>query len=97
MFSQSNSTTEGGGGRGTGESLAADGQHALSEPPSAHRPLALPAPGEGTQVEQEGATTLEVGGESVKMDKLGPLIVNSDGVSPSCLPLPSPFPSPLVS
>ncbi|KIM19344.1 hypothetical protein M408DRAFT_31317 [Serendipita vermifera MAFF 305830] len=43
----------------------------------AHRqPLALPAP------EDAETTTLEVG-SSVKLDKLGPMIINSDGVCAS--------------
>ncbi|KAG8750148.1 hypothetical protein FRC12_009808 [Ceratobasidium sp. 428] len=43
-----------------------------------HTPLLLPAPGEGTTGDSD-VTTLEVGGQSISFDKLGPMIVNSDG------------------
>ncbi|QRV88702.1 Fungal specific transcription factor domain [Ceratobasidium sp. AG-Ba] len=43
-----------------------------------HTPLLLPAPGEGTSGDSD-ITTLEVGGKSISFDKLGPMIVNSDG------------------
>ncbi|CAE6395501.1 unnamed protein product [Rhizoctonia solani] len=41
-------------------------------------PLALPAPDESSTTDSE-VTTLEVGGKSISFDKLGPMIVNSDG------------------
>ncbi|KEP52758.1 putative fungal specific transcription protein [Rhizoctonia solani 123E] len=41
-------------------------------------PLALPAPDE-SPTSDPGVTTLEVGGKSVSFDKLGPMVVNSDG------------------
>jgi hypothetical protein len=31
--------------------------------------------------EEEGVTTLDVGGIAVKLDKLGPMLINNDGVS----------------
>ncbi|KAG8678515.1 hypothetical protein FRC09_019770 [Ceratobasidium sp. 395] len=43
-----------------------------------HTPLLLPAPGEGTTGDSD-VTTLEVGGQSISFDRLGPMIVNSDG------------------
>ncbi|CEL62001.1 hypothetical protein RSOLAG1IB_04752 [Rhizoctonia solani AG-1 IB] len=46
--------------------------------PKASAPLALPAPDEGSNSEPS-VTTLEVGGKSISFDKLGPMIVNSDG------------------
>ncbi|KAF8605812.1 hypothetical protein BDV93DRAFT_604841 [Ceratobasidium sp. AG-I] len=50
----------------------------MSSPNTKPTPLALPAPGEGS-VNDPNVTTLEVGGQSVSFDKLGPMIVNSDG------------------
>ncbi|KAH7335471.1 hypothetical protein B0J17DRAFT_719997 [Rhizoctonia solani] len=41
-------------------------------------PLALPAPDESS-LNDPGVTTLEVGGKSISFDKLGPMVVNSDG------------------
>lgn len=41
-------------------------------------PLALPAP-DGFSANDPGVTTLEVGGKSISFDKLGPMVVNSDG------------------
>mmetsp|Transcript_67507 Transcript_67507/g.149578 ORF Transcript_67507/g.149578 Transcript_67507/m.149578 type:complete len:162 (+) Transcript_67507:61-546(+) len=38
----------------------------------------LPAPGNATSSE-DNVTTIEIGGETVKMDKLGPFVVNTDG------------------
>ncbi|ORY56085.1 uncharacterized protein BCR38DRAFT_300515, partial [Pseudomassariella vexata] len=40
-----------------------------------HPPLPLPEPPK----EGETTTTLSVGGEGVKLDHLGPLVVNQDG------------------
>lgn len=62
----------------------------MSAPPAdtekdAAQPLALPAP-PSAQEEQGKTRTLNVQEEnSVALDELGPLIVNSDGVSLSCL------------
>lgn len=42
-------------------------------PPSAQPPLAI------TDTPESGQT-LEVGGPSVRLDELGPIVVNSDGV-----------------
>ncbi|KAK6515564.1 hypothetical protein TWF506_007894 [Arthrobotrys conoides] len=39
--------------------------------------LALPAP--QTEAEKEAAKKLEVGAEALKLDHLGPLVINSDG------------------
>ncbi|KAF3176049.1 hypothetical protein TWF225_009150 [Orbilia oligospora] len=41
--------------------------------------LALPAPQLQTEVAKEAAKKLEVGAEALKLDHLGPLVVNSDG------------------
>ncbi|CAE6468303.1 unnamed protein product [Rhizoctonia solani] len=41
-------------------------------------PLALPAPDESS-TSDPSVTTLEVGGKSISFDKLGPMVVNSDG------------------
>lgn len=41
-------------------------------------PLLLPPP---SQENSEEAQSLEVGGAGLKLDKLGPMVVNSDGVS----------------
>ncbi|KAJ1306619.1 hypothetical protein OPQ81_007616 [Rhizoctonia solani] len=41
-------------------------------------PLALPPPDEASK-DDSGVTTLEVGGKSISFDKLGPMVVNSDG------------------
>ncbi|KAG8715971.1 hypothetical protein FRC11_012116 [Ceratobasidium sp. 423] len=41
-------------------------------------PLALPAPEYGS-TNDPGVTTLEVGGKSISFDRLGPMVVNSDG------------------
>ncbi|CAE6457125.1 unnamed protein product [Rhizoctonia solani] len=41
-------------------------------------PLALPAPNESS-ASDPGVTTLDVGGKSISFDKLGPMVVNSDG------------------
>ncbi|KAF8677649.1 hypothetical protein RHS04_05950 [Rhizoctonia solani] len=48
--------------------------------PKTSTPLALPAPEEGS-ANESGTTTLEIGGKSISFDKLGPMVVNSDGVS----------------
>lgn len=42
-----------------------------------HETLALPAP--QTEAEKEAAKKLEVGAEALKLDHLGPMVVNSDG------------------
>ena len=45
--------------------------------------LALPAPGDGASGRVEAGdgevTTIMVGGQPIKMDQLGPVVVNSDG------------------
>ena len=43
--------------------------------------LALPAPGDEGGGGGEGGevTTITVGGQAIKMDALGPIVVNSDG------------------
>ncbi|CAE6487650.1 unnamed protein product [Rhizoctonia solani] len=46
--------------------------------PKTSTPLALPAPEEGS-ANESGTTTLEIGGKSISFDKLGPMVVNSDG------------------
>ncbi|CAE6445515.1 unnamed protein product [Rhizoctonia solani] len=46
--------------------------------PKSQAPLALPAPDESS-VNDPSLTTLEVGGKSISFDKLGPMVVNSDG------------------
>jgi len=42
-----------------------------------HAPLPLPPP--PTDLDPSTTTKLNVGGEAVKLDKLGPLVVNKDG------------------
>ncbi|KAE8827838.1 hypothetical protein HRS9122_09819 [Pyrenophora teres f. teres] len=42
-----------------------------------HAPLPLPAP--PTDLDPSTTTKLDVGGQAVKLDKLGPLVVNKDG------------------
>jgi hypothetical protein len=56
-----------------------------------------PAPGVGQSQDDDGLVSLDVGeGNVVKLDKLGPLVVNSDGVS--CLSLsPDLFPVPVTN
>lgn len=91
MFSEENVQREL-HGSGGGSPLELNGEPVPA--PGAQR-LALPAPGRSsssstpTHGTEDGAPptpaddaprTLEVGGESVKIDKLGPLIVNTDGV-----------------
>jgi hypothetical protein len=39
----------------------------------------LPAPPEHAD---DDVTTVEIGGQAITLDKLGPMVVNSDGVSP---------------
>jgi hypothetical protein len=86
MFSAENAKREL-HGHGGEQSLKLDGRAIPStgaDDSCSRSPLALPAPDstEGDS-QQEGETrVLEVGGESVKIDKLGPLIVNTDGVRP---------------
>lgn len=41
-------------------------------------PLALPAP-DASSSNDPSVTTLEVGGKTISFDKLGPMVVNSDG------------------
>ena len=43
--------------------------------------LALPAPPSSEEEEQggEGVKMVQVGGESIKLDKLGPMVLNTDG------------------
>lgn len=82
MFSAENAKRElyGHGGR---QPLTLDGQ-AVPAPGADDQkaPLALPAPslGDNGSQQEDEPRVLEVGGESVKIDKLGPLIVNTDGV-----------------
>lgn len=57
--------------------MSSEGQSttaATSEPH--HEPLLLEAPSDNG-----GQPELQVGGTTVKLDRLGPLVVNSDGVS----------------
>ncbi|PWN53745.1 hypothetical protein IE53DRAFT_112630 [Violaceomyces palustris] len=57
--------------------LKDDGDKDRANPGDVHSqaPLALPAP----PMDKESGTTLEVGGQSIALDRLGPMIVNSDG------------------
>jgi hypothetical protein len=47
---------------------------------SAPGQLQLPAPSDGTaEAAEDEVTTIVVGGQPVRMDKLGPMIINTDG------------------
>jgi len=48
-----------------------------SSPSEPHAPLPRPPP--PTDLDHSTTTKLNVGGEAVKLDKLGPLVVNKDG------------------
>ncbi|KAF8646262.1 hypothetical protein AX16_007302 [Volvariella volvacea WC 439] len=59
---------------------------AESEQAKSDGPLLLPGPssdqppsGSGTSTGNGGTTQLEVGGASITLDELGPMVVNSDG------------------
>lgn len=90
MFSEENSKREL-HGHGGEQSLTLDGRAVPAPGADHHKPqLALPAPeseGDASQRQENEPRVLEVGGESLKIDKLGPLIVNTDGVR-SALGLP---------
>eukprot|EP00049_Salpingoeca_infusionum_P010554 m.182669 g.182669 ORF g.182669 m.182669 type:complete len:90 (+) comp14673_c1_seq1:142-411(+) len=45
----------------------------------AEEPLALPDKAANPEKEVGGTTTVEVDGEPVKMDALGPVVINTDG------------------
>ncbi|KAB5594495.1 hypothetical protein CTheo_2126 [Ceratobasidium theobromae] len=53
-------------------------EHNPMASPKRPAPLALPAP-EATLSNDPSITTLEVGGKSISFDKLGPMVVNSNG------------------
>ncbi|KAK7977873.1 hypothetical protein PG996_003924 [Apiospora saccharicola] len=47
--------------------------------PSNHQPLPLPEPPSAGSEDVSAARQLEVGGEGLKLDHLGPLVVHQDG------------------